>query len=203
MFTPHANEDYSEPLSGIRQKTLVHGERTLMVEFHLEKGSVLPNHSHPYEQTGFLVKGHIRVKIGDTEYDAHAGDSWCIPANAMHGAEVLEDSVAIEVFSPVREDYLPKDTTGKRDSADAVANWILRYYAPESVPEVLSVLAEYGRESWHREPDRVKRDAIIVSRGSLEALRKTINLAMTDYRDVLIGESVDPWLVHQLRKYGE
>ena len=35
------------------------------------------------------------------------GDSWCIPGHVEHRAEIIEDSVAIEVFSPVREDYLP------------------------------------------------------------------------------------------------
>ena len=80
-----------------------------MTEFLLSSNSNLPDHSHPYEQTGYLVKGHILLKIGDVQYDAYPGDSWCIPMDVDHGAEILEDSVAIEVFSPVREDYLPKD----------------------------------------------------------------------------------------------
>jgi len=37
------------------------------------------------------------------------GDSWCVPSGVAHGAEILEDSVVIEVFSPIREDYLPKE----------------------------------------------------------------------------------------------
>jgi len=40
-------------------------------------------------------------------WDVEAGDSWCLPGNIEHSAEALEDSVVIEVFSPVREDYLP------------------------------------------------------------------------------------------------
>ena len=78
-----------------------------MAEFLLTKDRALPNHSHPYEQTGYLVKGHIILRIGETEYDTMAGDSWCIPANVSHGAKIIADSVAIEIFSPVREDYLP------------------------------------------------------------------------------------------------
>lgn len=109
MFEKHNRDDYTNPIPGIRQKTLVFGDRTLMTEFLLTKDSVLPNHSHPYEQTGYLVKGHIILKIGDTEYDAVVGDSWCIPSNVNHGAEIIEDSVAIEIFSPVREDYLPRE----------------------------------------------------------------------------------------------
>ena len=78
-----------------------------MTEFLLRKGAVLPRHAHPHEQTGYLVRGRIRVLIGSEEYDAQPGDSWCIAGAVEHGADILEDSVAIGVFSPVREDYLP------------------------------------------------------------------------------------------------
>jgi quercetin dioxygenase-like cupin family protein len=108
VFEKHTIDGYTDPLPGISQKTLVFGDRTLMTEFLLTKNSILPNHSHPYEQTGYLIKGHIILKIDETEHDTMTGDSWCIPANVIHGAKIIEDSVAIEVFSPVREDYLPK-----------------------------------------------------------------------------------------------
>lgn len=78
-----------------------------MVEFRLTKGARLPQHSHPHEQTGYLVAGHIRLVIGSEAYDAKAGDSWRIPGDMEHSAEIIEDSIAVEVFSPVREDYLP------------------------------------------------------------------------------------------------
>lgn len=109
-FTTRSAHGYDDPLPGIQKKTLVFGERTLMTEFRLKKNSVLPDHSHPYEQTGYLVAGHIVLKIGDKEHDVHPGDSWCIPANETHGAQIAEDSVAVEVFSPVRPDYLPNAT---------------------------------------------------------------------------------------------
>ena len=101
-------EEYSKPIDGIKQITTVYGENTLMTEFVLDKDAVLPDHSHPHEQTGYLVKGHIRLRIEEETYDVHPGDSWTIPGDAVHGADILEDSVAIEVFSPVREDYIPK-----------------------------------------------------------------------------------------------
>ena len=107
MFTKHTDEGYHTPLAGIRQKTLVYGEKTLMTAFLLEKDSALPRHRHPHEQTGYLVSGSIRLFVDGVSQDCTAGDSWCIPSNAEHGAEILEDAVAIEVFSPVREDYLP------------------------------------------------------------------------------------------------
>ena len=108
MFERHSPEQYRAALPGIRMKTLCYGQRTLMTEVLLGRGSTLPVHSHPYEQTGYLASGHIRLRIGGEEHDAKPGDSWCIPADAEHGAQILEDSVAVEVFSPVRPDYLPK-----------------------------------------------------------------------------------------------
>jgi quercetin dioxygenase-like cupin family protein len=107
VFEKRDLEGYKNPLPGIRMKTLCYGERTLMTEFVLKRQSTLPVHSHPYEQTGYLVKGHIRLRIGYDEHDVRPGDSWCIPSGVDHGAQILGDSVAIEVFSPVRGDYLP------------------------------------------------------------------------------------------------
>ena len=109
MFQKQSESGYHLALEGIEQKTLVYGEKTLMTEFLLRKGSTLPRHAHPHEQTGYLVKGQIRLSIGAEDFAVQAGDSWCIPGGVEHGAEVMEDSVAVEVFSPVREDYLPKE----------------------------------------------------------------------------------------------
>lgn len=80
--------------------------------------------------------------------------------------------------------------------------WVKRYFKAEEAAAALQLLAAYGTEEWHREPDRVKRDAVIVSRGSLERLRDAVETAKTDYRDVLVGEEVDHWLIAELRKWG-
>ena len=108
MFSKFNNNGYKQALPGIKLKTLVYGQKTLLTEFRMEKGSALPKHSHPHEQTGCLIKGKVSLSIGAETFDAAPGASWCIPGNTEHGANILEDSVAIEVFSPVREDYLPE-----------------------------------------------------------------------------------------------
>jgi quercetin dioxygenase-like cupin family protein len=107
MFYKSERDGYIHALDGIRFKTLVYGERTLFAEFHLEKGSKLPSHRHPHEQTGYLVGGRMRLSIGEETFEVEPGDSWCIPSNVEHGGESIENSIAVEVFSPVREDYLP------------------------------------------------------------------------------------------------
>lgn len=106
-YTQNGSEkSYINMLEGIGRKTLAHGRSTLLAEFKLDGGSVLPMHSHPQEQTGYLVSGHMILTIGGIEHDLHKGSAWIVPEGVEHGARVIEDCIAIEVFSPVREDYL-------------------------------------------------------------------------------------------------
>lgn len=100
-----SEEGYILVLDGIKRKTLVYATDTLLTEFRLAKDRILPQHKHPEEQTGYLVSGHIILLIDGERYDMLPGDSWAIPGNVEHGAETLEDSVALEVFSPPRADY--------------------------------------------------------------------------------------------------
>ena len=108
MFYQHIPSGYKEAVPGVIMKTLTHGEKTLLTEFKLSAGHVLPLHVHPQEQTGYLVSGCILLSIGCEERRIMPGDAWCIAGNVEHGATILEDSVALEVFSPVRQDYLPE-----------------------------------------------------------------------------------------------
>ena len=107
MFQPADETGYNSALEKIRMKTLTYGEKTLMVKFRFEAGARLPRHSHSHEQTGYLVSGRMDLTVGDCVYQVNPGDSWSIPGDVEHGVMVLEETVAIEVFSPVREDYLP------------------------------------------------------------------------------------------------
>jgi quercetin dioxygenase-like cupin family protein len=112
MFTKSNRDGYKQILPGIRIKTLVYGDKSLLTEFRMEQGSQLPWHAHPQEQTGYLVSGRIRLFIGDETIAVEPGDSWNVPGNVRHRAEILGDTLAIEVFSPVRDDYLPQNLAG-------------------------------------------------------------------------------------------
>jgi quercetin dioxygenase-like cupin family protein len=97
--------EYVDALEGIRRKTMLEGDRTQLVEFKLAKGAVIPTHQHPQEQTGYLVSGRMVLTIAGVDHEMCPGDGWTIPGGIEHGAKILDDSVAIEVFSPVRRDY--------------------------------------------------------------------------------------------------
>ncbi|MHB8917395.1 MAG: cupin domain-containing protein, partial [Desulfocucumaceae bacterium] len=76
MFAKKSPQGYITAADGVKRKTLVFGEKTLMTEFLLEKGNELPLHKHPQEQTGYLVSGRIILTIGEEKYEVCPGDSW-------------------------------------------------------------------------------------------------------------------------------
>lgn len=104
-----SKKGYVNVFNGIKRKTLVYGDKTLLTEFLLEKGKILSMHSHPEEQTGYLISGHVILIIEGDKYEMKSGDSWAIPGNAEHGAGTIENSVAIEIFSPVSKIIFQKN----------------------------------------------------------------------------------------------
>jgi len=107
MFYRNSNDGYTEAREGICRKTLVWGQEALLSEYKLKMGHINPTHKHPEEQVGYLVSGHVIFCINGEKYEAFPGDSWAIPGNVEHSVDIIEDSVVIEVFSPVRKEYLP------------------------------------------------------------------------------------------------
>jgi quercetin dioxygenase-like cupin family protein len=107
MFTKKDSVAFRPLITGVTMRPLVFEDKTILCEFKLEKGHLLPAHFHPYEQTGYLISGKLNFRIDRDWHLVEPGDSWCIPENIEHEVEVLEDSVALELFSPIRPDYLP------------------------------------------------------------------------------------------------
>jgi quercetin dioxygenase-like cupin family protein len=107
MIENKNSEGFVEMREGIRRQSLVHGESTHMVRFFLDGGRELPVHIHEgHEQTGFLLAGKMVLTIDGEGHTLAPGDSWSIPRGVPHGASIIEDAEVIEVFSPLREDYL-------------------------------------------------------------------------------------------------
>ncbi|MGI6226219.1 MAG: cupin domain-containing protein [Peptococcales bacterium] len=106
MIVKNDEKSFVPMVEGAKRKTLAHGEKTLLIQVVLDKGSLVPNHAHPHEQIGYMISGKAIFIIDGEENEVNPGDSWAIPGNVAHSVKVIEDSVIVEVFSPVREDYL-------------------------------------------------------------------------------------------------
>ena len=71
----------------------------------IEKGSILPAHSHIHEQTTQITEGQLEMTIGGVTQILEPGVITLIPSNVVHGARALTDCKVVDIFSPVREDY--------------------------------------------------------------------------------------------------
>jgi len=95
-----------EMVAGVTRRTLVHGDKTSLHEITIVRGAVVPLHTHPHEQTGYVASGRVVFQIGEEKRELTAGDGYSVPGEMAHGVVALEDSVCIDVFSPVRTEYL-------------------------------------------------------------------------------------------------
>lgn len=91
---------------GIKRKLLTYEDKVMMAKILFEKGAVGEAHSHPHIQCSYVESGEFELTIDGDVRKLTAGDSFLVPTNVVHGAVALTDGVLIDVFTPMREDFL-------------------------------------------------------------------------------------------------
>jgi quercetin dioxygenase-like cupin family protein len=92
--------------AGIERQMIV-GEHLMICRLRLAPGLVTPAHDHPHEQMTLVERGSALFTIGDQQRVAHAGDVLYFPSGTWHGATMLDEEVVlVDIFSPIREDFL-------------------------------------------------------------------------------------------------
>ena len=99
------NRMEEERLSASIRRKVIHSANMTVARISLSKGAVVPTHSHANEQISTIVSGALRFVLDGAEVVVRAGEMLEIPPGVPHSAEALEDSVAIDIFAPVREDW--------------------------------------------------------------------------------------------------
>lgn len=94
-----------EMLEGVHRRTMGTTDEAMLCEFFLQRDSFVPPHSHRNDQVGYLIYGRVEMTIGDQVRIIMPGDGYAIPGGITHSARALVDSLAIDVFSPPRDDY--------------------------------------------------------------------------------------------------
>jgi len=102
------NEVPNEQITDSVARRFITGDSVTVGRFELKKGGVVPTHAHVNEQISMVMSGALVFRIDGRETVVKAGELMQIPANVPHEVEVLEDAVAIDVFSPVRQDWIDK-----------------------------------------------------------------------------------------------
>ncbi len=98
-----------EQLSESIGRQLIHTDRLTVARIYLRKGAVVPMHQHESEQVVNILEGRLRFDVDGETLDVAAGESLVLPSNVPHQATAVEDTVALDVFSPVREDWVRGD----------------------------------------------------------------------------------------------
>lgn len=90
----------------VELKPMIVGRDMLMVEIFEPAGVCIPAHTHDdHESVVYLVRGRMRLTIGDETFEARAGDAWIHPQGVVHASEALEDCIAVEIKSPPRRTW--------------------------------------------------------------------------------------------------
>ena len=98
-----------EQLNAAIGRQMLHTETMTIARIVLEAGAVVPSHQHENEQVANVLEGRLRFVVGDEEQIVAAGESVAVPSNVPHSVDALADSVVLEVFSPVRDDWVRGD----------------------------------------------------------------------------------------------
>lgn len=91
---------------GILRTTMAYNRDLMLCHFILKPGAEIPLHNHEAVQNGYIIRGKVKFKMGDgSSFMAEAGTGYVFASRQTHGAEVLEESEAIECFAPMRPEY--------------------------------------------------------------------------------------------------
>jgi quercetin dioxygenase-like cupin family protein len=93
---------------GLQRRILAHNSRLMLVEHRMEASWAGARHSHPHDQLVYVISGRLRFSCGPETFEVGAGDSFVVKGGVEHQAWALEPAVVLDVFTPYREDYVPR-----------------------------------------------------------------------------------------------
>lgn len=110
-----------EVMSDVISRKIVSGDRAMVAQVFLKKDAVVPEHYHESEQITYILEGALKFELEGTEVVVRKGEVLRIPSNVPHRAVALEDTLDLDIFSPIRADWLSKDDAylrrGEREKA--------------------------------------------------------------------------------------
>jgi quercetin dioxygenase-like cupin family protein len=95
-----------QKITEMMSQKIIAGERQMLAQIYLKRGALIPMHSHESEQMTYILQGALRFVVDGEEIVLREGEVMHIPANVAHQAEALEDTFELDVFSPVRADWM-------------------------------------------------------------------------------------------------
>lgn len=91
---------------GVSLDSMAVGEKSMVCKMNYVEGNFADEHKHPHEQSGYVISGKYLMTVDGEEYELNPGDSYAIPGNVAHSFKVIEAGEVVDVFTPIRKDYL-------------------------------------------------------------------------------------------------
>jgi quercetin dioxygenase-like cupin family protein len=91
---------------GVQRQIMAYDDRIMLVNVKFDQGGIGPMHEHHHSQVTYVVSGKFELTIGDETKTVKGGDAFYIPPHVLHGAICKHAGVLIDVFSPIREDFM-------------------------------------------------------------------------------------------------
>jgi quercetin dioxygenase-like cupin family protein len=105
-FIENETIDWEDVETGIQRKVMAYDEKIMLVKVKFETGGVGTLHKHHHSQITHVESGRFEIEINGEKRVLKGGDAYYIPPDIMHGAVCLAEGVLIDVFSPMREDFI-------------------------------------------------------------------------------------------------
>lgn len=106
LFVDDGNLPWEPVADGVKRKIMTYDDNLMMVKVAFETGGIGAAHSHFHTQMSYVASGAFTITIGDEVRVVRAGDAYYIPPNIRHGAVCEEAGVLVDVFTPMREDFV-------------------------------------------------------------------------------------------------
>ena len=109
MYVENKNIPLEPAGEGVERKVLAYAPNLMTVELTFQKGAVGAKHSHPHEQIGYLISGSLLYQEeGQEDKILVTGDTYYVAPNVVHGVVAQEDAKLLDIFTPMREDFIKK-----------------------------------------------------------------------------------------------
>lgn len=106
VFIENKDIPWEQMAEGVKRKIMSYDDSLMVVKVQFDKGGIGTLHQHYHSQITHIESGVFEVEISEEKKVLSAGDGFYIPPNTIHGAVCLEAGVLIDVFSPMREDFI-------------------------------------------------------------------------------------------------
>lgn len=106
MFNFDDKKEWVDLGAGVSRKIMSYNDEMMVVRVRFEEGSIGVVHQHVHTQSTFVVQGKFEFSIGEEKRIIATGDTCLMPSNILHGCVCLEKGELLDVFTPMREDFL-------------------------------------------------------------------------------------------------